>query len=86
MSEPTAAGQVRDFLKSLAAEWVYPFDTVDTFKFGGRESVVTRIAVGWFPFTWALEESIRLGCSLFVTHEPHSQRVLERLRGPSHAT
>lgn len=70
MSDIVTAGQVNDYLRSLAGEWEYPDDTVDTFKAGGPDTVVTGIAVAWLPFTWALEEALQLGCSLFVTHEP----------------
>ena len=64
------AGAVEDHLRSLAGDWQYPEDTVDTFKAGSRESEVHGIAVAWLPFTWALERAIELNCSLFVTHEP----------------
>jgi putative NIF3 family GTP cyclohydrolase 1 type 2 len=64
------AGDVEAHLRSVAGTWTYPHDTVDTFKAGGPETVVSGIAVAWLPFTWALERAASLGCSLFVTHEP----------------
>lgn len=64
------AGEVADYLESLAPPWEFPTDTVDTFKAGGPDTVVTGIAVAWLPFTWALERARALDCSLFVTHEP----------------
>jgi len=70
MTEQVTAGHVDTYLRSLAGEWSYPTDTVDTFKAGGPDTIVTGIAVAWLPFTWALEQASKLGCSLFVTHEP----------------
>jgi len=70
MSGGLLAGHVADYLESLAPPWEYPGDTVDTFKAGGPDTVVTGIAVAWLPFTWALEQARDLDCSLFVTHEP----------------
>lgn len=70
MTEMLTAGQVDDHLRSLRGNWEYPPDTVDTFKVGGRETIVRGIAVAWLPFTWALQKAIELGCTLFVTHEP----------------
>lgn len=64
------AGDVQKYLQSLAGSWEYPSDTVDTFKAGSPDTPVTAIAVGWLPFTWALEQAHELGCSLFITHEP----------------
>lgn len=70
MTAVVTAGQVDDHLRALRGAWQYPPDTVDTFKAGGRETIVEGIAVAWLPFTWALEKAIDLGCTLFVTHEP----------------
>jgi len=70
MDDVLTAGHVEDHLRSLAGGWEYPEDTVDTFKAGGRDTIVTGIAVAWLPFTWALQRAHDLGCSLFVTHEP----------------
>lgn len=70
MTTPLHAGDVAEYLRSLAPPWEYPDDTVDTFKAGGPDTEVTAIAVAWLPFTWALEKAVELGCSLFVTHEP----------------
>jgi hypothetical protein len=70
VSAPLLAGQVEDYLHSLGGQWSYPEDTVDTFKSGGRDTVVTGIAVAWLPFTWAIQRAAQLGCTLFVTHEP----------------
>ena len=79
MTRTVRAGDVAAYLRSLAPPWEYPKDTVDTFKAGGPDSEVTGIAVGWLPFSWALERAAQLDCSLFVTHEPtyydhHDQR------------
>ena len=70
MSKPLVAGDVAEYLRSIAPPWEYPDDTVDTFKAGGPDTPVIGIAVAWLPFTWALERAVELGCSLFVTHEP----------------
>jgi hypothetical protein len=70
MSQQVLAGQVAEYLHSLAGSWEYPDDTVDTFKAGGPETLVTGVVVAWLPFTWALHRAHELGCSLFVTHEP----------------
>ncbi len=70
MTEQVTAGHVDTYLRSLAGDWPYPNDTVDTFKAGGPNTIVTGMAVAWLPFTWALEKASTLDCSLFITHEP----------------
>ena len=70
MSDPVLASDVQSYLQSLAGKWEYPADTVDTFKAGNPDTPVSAIAVAWLPFTWALELAAKLGCSLFITHEP----------------
>lgn len=64
------ASDLQAYFHDLAGEWQYPDDTVDTFKSGAPETAVRGIAVGWMSYTWALEEAHRLGCNVFVTHEP----------------
>ena len=64
------AQDVQDYLHSLARDWQYPIDTVDTFKAGDPQATVRGIAVGWMSYTWALRHALDLGCNLFITHEP----------------
>ena len=64
------AQDVQDYLQSLAGDWQYPPDTVDTFKAGDPKAEARGIAVGWMSYTWALQRALELGCNVFVTHEP----------------
>jgi putative NIF3 family GTP cyclohydrolase 1 type 2 len=64
------AVEIQEYLQSLAGEWAYPVDTVDTFKAGDPQDEVRGIAVGWMSYTWALQRALQLGCNVFVTHEP----------------
>ncbi|MCY4538926.1 MAG: Nif3-like dinuclear metal center hexameric protein [Chloroflexi bacterium] len=64
------AQDVQDYLQSLAGEWQYPVDTVDTFKAGDPHAVARGIAVGWMSYTWALQRALDLDCNVFITHEP----------------
>lgn len=64
------ARDVQAYLASLAGDWQYPADTVDTFKAGDPDRVVQAIAVAWMSSTWAIQRAAELGCNLFVTHEP----------------
>ena len=57
-------------MQSLAGEWQYPSDTVDTFKAGDPTAAVRGIAVGWMSYTWALKRALELNCNVFITHEP----------------
>lgn len=64
------ASEVQEYLQSLRGTWNYPVDTVDTFKSGDPDAEVQGIAVGWMSYTWALREALKLGCNLFISHEP----------------
>ncbi|MFZ0548259.1 MAG: Nif3-like dinuclear metal center hexameric protein [Candidatus Promineifilaceae bacterium] len=64
------AKEVQTYLQSMAGDWPYPTDTVDTFKAGDPTVEITGIAVGWMSYSWALEEAVRKNCNLFITHEP----------------
>ena len=64
------AQQVESYLRTLNGGWVDYNDTVDTWKAGDPHVEVTGIAVGWMSYAWALEAAARLGCNLFITHEP----------------
>lgn len=61
---------VQSHLMQLDGGWVDRDKTVDTLKFGDPDTQVTGIAVGWMSYQAALEEAVRLGCNLFITHEP----------------
>ncbi|UCF35744.1 MAG: Nif3-like dinuclear metal center hexameric protein [Acidobacteriota bacterium] len=61
---------VYEYLKSLDGGWVDWEKTVDTFKSGDPEGIVKGIAVGWMSYTESLRRAEKLGCNLFVTHEP----------------
>ena len=39
-------------------------------RFIWRSIQLTGICVGWMSYQWALEETVRHGCNLFITHEP----------------
>lgn len=62
--------QIHSYLMSLGQDWVDPQNTVDGFKAGDPALEVTAIAVSWMSSIWALREAMRLGCNLFITHEP----------------
>ena len=64
------AQDVQDYLLSLAGQWQYPADTVDTFKAGDPAAIVRGIAVGWMSYTWALQLALERDCNVFITHEP----------------
>jgi putative NIF3 family GTP cyclohydrolase 1 type 2 len=64
------ARDLQHYFHSLRGAWDYPSPTVDTFKSGDPDTEVQGIAVGWMSYTWALREAVRLGCNVFVTHEP----------------
>jgi hypothetical protein len=55
---------------SLDGGWVHPENSVDVFKAGDPETEVEGIAVAWMSYLWALREADRLGCNLFIAHEP----------------
>lgn len=64
------AQDIQTYLHSLAGDWVYPENAVDTFKAGNPDDPVQGIAVGWMSYTWALEKALELGCNVYITHEP----------------
>jgi len=64
---------IRDLLnyfQSLAGDWSYPAETVDTLKSGQQDWEIGGIAVSWMSFTSALQKAFDLGCNVFITHEP----------------
>ena len=64
------AEDVQRFLRSLDGGWVNWDETVDTFKAGDPGGTVTGIAVSWIASIRSLAMAHRLGCNLFITHEP----------------
>ena len=64
------ARDVEHYLQTLDGGWVNRERTVDTFKAGDPDALLTGIAVGWMSYTWALRRAHDLGCNLFITHEP----------------
>jgi putative NIF3 family GTP cyclohydrolase 1 type 2 len=64
------AGDVHDYLRSFGEGWIDPDRTVDTFKVGDPKLVVKGIAVAWMSYFDSLRKAQKLGCNLFITHEP----------------
>jgi len=64
------AGDIQAYLRSLNGGWVDLNNTTDTFKAGDPDTEVTGIAVSWMSTTWALQKALKLGCNMFITHEP----------------
>jgi hypothetical protein len=64
------AGDLQQYLHSLDGGWVNQDRTVDTFKSGGPDVAVTGIAVAWMSDIAALGRAHKLGCNVFITHEP----------------
>jgi hypothetical protein len=64
------AGDLQRYLQSLDGGWVNRDRTVDTFKSGGADVVITGIAVAWMSDVDALRRAGELGCNVFITHEP----------------
>lgn len=62
--------ELLDHFNTLANGWAYPADTVDTLKCGDPTMEITAIAVAWMSTAANLAEAVRLGCNMFVTHEP----------------
>ena len=52
------------------ATWVDREKTVDSFRSGDPGRDVHTVAVGWMSTIYDLRQAVRLGCDLFITHEP----------------
>ena len=63
------AVDLHEYMKTVGT-WVDWDNTVDRFIIGDPETVVKGIAVAWQSRTAALKEAVKMGCNLFVTHEP----------------
>ncbi|MBO3803131.1 MAG: Nif3-like dinuclear metal center hexameric protein [Candidatus Brockarchaeota archaeon] len=57
--------------------WVDWQRTRDQFLAGDPESEVEGIAVSWMPTFFTLNEALKAGCNLFVTHEPLYSAVVD---------
>ena len=64
--------KARDIREHILARapWVDPNKTVDTFKHGDPDVEVGKVAVTWMLTMEAIEEAVRAGANLVVTHEP----------------
>jgi putative NIF3 family GTP cyclohydrolase 1 type 2 len=61
---------IREHLLSKAPWMAQRERTVDTVKAGDPTRPVSTVGVGWFASLDDLREAVRLGCDLYVTHEP----------------
>ncbi len=67
---PATAADVQAYLRSLDGGWVDRNGTVDTFKAGDPQTVLTGIGVAWMGYQHVLERAADAGCNLLVVHEP----------------
>jgi len=65
----TKVQDVLDYIRCVGT-WVDWDRTVDGLIVGSAEAEVREAAVAWIPSLAALREAVRLGCQLFITHEP----------------
>jgi len=63
------AKELHEHFKSVG-RWVNWERTVDRFLAGNPDVEVEGIAVSWMPTFPNLENALKAGCNLFVTHEP----------------
>jgi len=61
--------QVHEHLRGIGT-WIDWSHTCDGFHIGDPETELTGVAVAWISVLPALKEAHRLGCNMFVTHEP----------------
>ena len=62
--------EIEEYLRTLDGGWINREKTVDRFIYGNPDEQLKGISVGWMSYSWALEEAVRHGCNLFITHEP----------------
>jgi len=70
-AELTAAQVVRivqDEIRGNGHQWFEP--TVDVFKAGDPDQVVTGVGSTWMSTSYAIDAASRLGCNFLITHEP----------------
>ncbi len=65
----TTAHEIHEHFLSNSP-WVDRQKTVDTIKAGDASREVKKVAVGWMSTIYDLREAVKLGCDLFITHEP----------------
>jgi putative NIF3 family GTP cyclohydrolase 1 type 2 len=65
----TRVSDILGYMRS-AGTWVNWESTVDRVIVGSEEAEVKTAAVAWVAGMKELKEAVRLGCDLFVTHEP----------------
>jgi len=65
----TKVQDVLDHMRKIGT-WVNWEGTVDRVILGSPDAEVQRAAVAWIPSMEAIDGALRLGCQLFVTHEP----------------
>lgn len=71
------AVDIQTYFRTLNGGWLDPYKTVDTFKAGNPDTEITAIAVSWMSTLKALKKALKLGCNLFITHEPTFYTHLE---------
>jgi putative NIF3 family GTP cyclohydrolase 1 type 2 len=64
----TAGDVIERMQENLTCSWAK--ETVDTYKSGGPESVVTGVACTFMATMDVLEKAAEQGCNLVITHEP----------------
>lgn len=75
--EVITAGEVVDRIKeAVTTEWAD--QTVDTFKSGSEESVVTGIATTFLSNLDVLKRAKAKGCNMVITHEPTFYNHLDK--------
>lgn len=65
---PTARQVIAQMQKNLTCQWNK--ETVDTFKSGNPDDVVTGVATCMFANMETLEKAVAKGCNLIIAHEP----------------
>ncbi|HET6558450.1 MAG TPA: Nif3-like dinuclear metal center hexameric protein [Prolixibacteraceae bacterium] len=65
---PTARQIIAEMQKNLTCKWNK--ETVDTFKSGNPDEVVTGVATCMFANMETLEKAVANGCNLIIAHEP----------------
>ena len=72
----TANDVVERIKENLSCSWAD--ETVDTFKAGDSESVVTGIACTFMATVDVLKKAAKSGCNLVITHEPTYYNHLDK--------
>lgn len=75
----TARQVIAEMQKNLSCKWNK--ETVDTFKSGNPEDVVTGVATCMFANMETLEKAVAKGCNLIIAHEPTFYNHLDEAMG-----